>query len=188
MAMRATHSEWTVDMLDALPDDGNRYELIDGRLYVTPAPSDVHQLVIGALHSRLRAYLRPESVARVLMSPADVRRPDRRRNRVQPDLFVVRLVGRNRPPYPFDLADLLLAVEVESPSNQAYDHQTKRELYLSSGVPEYWIVNANARTIARWRAGEESAELVATRLVWHPDGMPSPLTIDLSELFDDALG
>ena len=48
MVMRATHSEWTVDMVDALPDDGNRYELIDGRLYVTPAPSDVHQLVIGA--------------------------------------------------------------------------------------------------------------------------------------------
>jgi len=45
-----------------------------------------------------------------------------------------------------------------------------------------------ARTIAQWRAGEESAELLATRLVWHPDGMPSPLTIDLRELFDDALG
>ena len=97
-------------------------------------------------------------------------------------------MDRQRPPYPFDLADLLLAVEVESPGNQAYDHQTKRELYLSSGVPEYWIVNANARTIARWRAGEESAELLATRLVWQPEGMPSPFTIDLPELFDDALG
>jgi Uma2 family endonuclease len=186
--MRATHSEWTVDMLDELPDDGSRYELIDGRLYVTPAPSDVHQLVVGALHGRLRAYLRPESIARVLVSPADVRRSDRRRNRVQPDIFVVRLVDGKRPPYPFDSADLLLAVEVESQSNQAYDHQTKRELYLSSGVPEYWIVSADARTIARWRAGEESAELLATRLVWHPAGMPSPFTIDLPELFDDALG
>jgi len=124
----------------------------------------------------------------VTAAPSDVHRSDRRRNRVQPDIFVVRLVDGKRPPYPFDLADLLLAVEVESQSNQAYDHQTKRELYLSSGVPEYWIVNANARTIARWRAGEESAELLATRLVWHPAGMPSPFTIDLPELFDDAFG
>lgn len=188
MAMRATHSEWTVDMLDALPDDGNRYELIDGTLFVTPAPSDVHQLVVGALHARVRAYLRPEPVARALISPADVRRPDRRRNRVQPDIFVVRLTDEKRPPYPFDLTDLLLAVEVESPNNQAYDHQTKRELYLSSGVPEYWIVNPNARTFARWRAGEEFAELLTTRIVWHPSGMTSPLTIELPEFFEDALG
>ena len=57
MAMPAAHAEWTVDMLDALPDDGNRYELIDGVLFVTPAPSDVHQLVVGALYVRLREYL-----------------------------------------------------------------------------------------------------------------------------------
>ena len=63
MAMRATHSEWTVDMLDALPDDGNRYEIIDGTLFVTPAPSDVHQLVVGAMHARVRAYLRPDPSA-----------------------------------------------------------------------------------------------------------------------------
>lgn len=48
---------WTVEMLDALPDDGQRYEIVDGLLYVTPAPSDVHQLVVGVLHHRLHAYL-----------------------------------------------------------------------------------------------------------------------------------
>lgn len=188
MAMRATHSDWTVDMLDALPDDGNRYEIIDGRLFVTPAPSDVHQLVVGAMHGRLREYLRPTSVGRVIISPADVRRPDRRRNRVQPDVFVIRLKDQQRPPYPFDLADLLLAVEVESPSDPAYDYQTKRELYLSNGIPEYWVVNASARTVARWRSGHESAELATARLVWQPDGMTAPLTIDLPAFFDDALG
>jgi Uma2 family endonuclease len=188
MAMPATHAEWTVDMLDALPDDGNRYELIDGVLFVTPAPSDVHQLVVGALFARLRQYLRPSTIARALHSPADVRRPDPRRNRVQPDVFVVRLADNKRPPYPFDLTDLLLAVEVESPSNSAYDYQTKRELYLSSGVPEYWIVSASARTFARWRTGPDTAELLTARLEWHPNGMASPLIIDLPEFFDDALG
>ena len=51
----------TVDMLDALPEDGQRYELIDGELFVTPAPSDVHQFVVGALYARLRQYLRPSA-------------------------------------------------------------------------------------------------------------------------------
>ena len=74
--MRQT--EWTVEMLDELPDDGQRYELIDGELFVTPAPSDVHQLVVGAVYARLRQYLRPSSVGRVFNSPADVRRGDRR--------------------------------------------------------------------------------------------------------------
>jgi Uma2 family endonuclease len=188
MAMRATHDEWTVDMLDALPDDGNRYEVIDGVLFVTPAPSDVHQLVAGALFARLRQYLRPSTIGRALQSPADVRRPDRRRNRVQPDVFVVRLTDEKRPSYPFDLTDLLLAVEIESPSDPAYDYQTKRELYLSSGVPEYWIVSPNARTVARWRAGKDSAELLTSRLEWQPPGMTAPLIIDLPEFFDDALG
>src|SRR6266550_9023983 len=101
MAMPAGQFEWTVDMLDALPDDGNRYELIDGVLFVTPAPSDVHQLVAGTLYARLRAYLRPSDVARAMISPSDVRREDRQRNRVQPDVFVVRLNENKRPPYPF---------------------------------------------------------------------------------------
>lgn len=188
MAMPAAHAEWTVDMLDALPDDGNRYELIDGVLFVTPAPSDVHQLVVGALYVRLREYLRPSTIARAFHSPADVRRPDRRCNRVQPDVFVVRLTDLKRPSYPFDLADLLLAAEVESPSDPAYDYQTKRELYLSSGVPEYWIVSPSARTFACWHAGRESAELLTSRLEWQPNGMTAPLVIDLAEFFDDALG
>src|SRR5438552_4028497 len=111
MAMPAGQTEWTVDMLDALPEDGQRYEIIDGELFVTPAPSDVHQLVAGALYVRLREYLRPSNIARALCSPADVRRADRRRNRVQPDVFVVRLTDGQRPTYPYDLSDVLLAVE-----------------------------------------------------------------------------
>ena len=187
MAMPTAHSDWTVDMLDALPDDGNRYEIIDGELFVTPAPSDVHQLVVGALLARLRAYLRPSSVGRAVHSPADVRRPDRTRNRVQPDIFVVRLIDGRRPTYPFDLADLLLVVEVESPSNPAYDYQTKRELYLGSGL-EYWIVNPDARTFARWRGSTDTGELIATRLEWKPEATSEPFALDLPEFFDDALG
>lgn len=134
MAMPATHMEWTVDMLDALPDDGQRYEIIDGALFVAPAPSDVHQYVVGELHARLIAYLKRSGIGHPMMSPADVRRGDRRRNRIQPDIFVVRVADTKRPAYPFDLSDLLLAVEVESPSNSTYDYQTKRVLYVDAGI------------------------------------------------------
>jgi Uma2 family endonuclease len=187
MAMPAHAMEWTVDRLDALPDDGQRYEVIDGVLFVTPAPSDVHQLVIGELYARLREYLRGSSVGRPIFSPSDVRRDDRRRNRVQPDLYVVRLTNAQRPPYPFSLSDLLLAVEVESPSNPAYDYQTKRTLYVGAGVPEYWILNPDARNVSCWRGAADPGEVLSERLVWHPEGMAEAFDLDVQEFFDAAL-
>ena len=107
-----THTDWTVHMVDALPDDGQRYEVIDGELFVTPSPGESHQDVVGALHARLREYLRGSGVGKAMVSPADVRRGDRSRNRVQPDVFVVRITEGRRPEYPYELRDLLLAVEV----------------------------------------------------------------------------
>ena len=188
MGMPAADALWTVDMLDALPDDGKRYEIIDGVLHVTPAPSDVHQLVVGELWRRLRDYLRPTDLARAMMSPLDVRRGDRTRNRVQPDVFALALVRGKRPPYPYNLSDLLLAIEVASPSNPMLDYQVKRALYLTSGVPEYWIVNADARVVSRWHSLEDPGEEFSRAISWHPKGMPVALTIDLPELFEDALG
>jgi Uma2 family endonuclease len=188
MGMPAADATWTVEMLDALPDDGQRYEIIEGTLYVTPAPSDVHQLVALEFGYRLRAYLRPHAIARALVSPADVRRGDRTRNRVQPDVFAVRLSDAGRPPYPYDLSDLLLAIEVASPTNPILDYQVKRELYLSNGVPEYWIVNTETRLVSRWRSLEDPGEVFARSVSWHPAGMPQPLAIELPRLFEDALG
>ena len=188
MAMPATHRDWTVDMLDALPDDGQRYEIIDGALLVTPAPSDAHQYVVGELYARLLGYLRGSGIAHPVISPADVRRDDRRRNRLQPDIFVVRVMNGKRPAYPFDLGDLLLAVEVESPGSATYDYQTKRVVYMDAGIPEYWIVDPEARTIARWRGTEEPGEILSRQLVWHPEGMTEPFSLELAEFFAQALG
>jgi len=188
MGMPATHANWTIEMLDALPDDGQRYEIIDGELFVTPSPSDVHQLVVAAFHRRLHDYLRPSNVARAMLSPSDVRRGDRTRNRVQPDVFAVRLDKGGRPPYPYGLSDLILAIEVLSPSNPMYDYQVKRELYLSNGVPEYWIVNAEARLVSRWRSTEDPGEEFSRAIVWRADGLSAGLRIGLPALFEDALG
>jgi Uma2 family endonuclease len=186
--MPAMRIDWTVDMLDELPDDGNKYELIDGELIVTPAPSNWHQLVVGTLYARLRAYLRPSTIARAMTSPSDVWRDDRKRNRIQPDVYAVSLVDGKQPDYPYHLECVLLAIEVESPSNAAYDYQTKRRLYLANGVPEYWIVSTDARTFARWRGAGDEGELLSNRIEWQPEGMSGPLVIDIPEFFDDALG
>jgi hypothetical protein len=71
------------------------------------------------------------------------------------DVFAVRLVDGQRPPYPYALSDLLLAIEVESPSNPFLDYQIKRELYLSNGVPEYWIANTEGCIVSRWRTPDD---------------------------------
>jgi hypothetical protein len=57
--MLASHVDWTVEMLDVLPEDGNRYEIIDGLPFVRPSPSYHHQRVVGELHARLLAYVKP---------------------------------------------------------------------------------------------------------------------------------
>ena len=185
MGMPAADATWTVEMLDALPDDGQRYEIIDGELFVTPAPSDVHQIVVGALVAYLRDYMRGSGLAYAMHSPSDVRKPDPSKNRIQPDVFAVRLRDGKRPPYPYALSDILLAIEVESPSNPLYDYHTKRELYLGKGVPEYWIVSTEARIVSRFRMADEPGEVLSKQITWHPSGMPAPLVIDLPALFDE---
>lgn len=186
MGMPAAHTMWTVQMLDALPDDGQRYELLDGSVYVTPAPSDVHQLVVGEFFARLRTYLRGSHTARALISPADVRRDDREHNRVQPDVFVVRLTDGKRPVYPYSLGDLVLAIEVQSPGNPALDYQVKRPIYLAAGL-EYWIVEPEARVVSRWRGADDPGQRFSDRIEWQAPGAAEPLVVDLRELFDEAL-
>ena len=188
MAMPAiARHDWTVEILDALPDDGPRREIIDGELFVTPSPANAHQFVLSELHARIHGYLRQSRVAKVLFSPSDIRFDDRSRNRVQPDLYVVRLADGVLPFEPFGLADLLLAVEVASPGNLRYDYHTKRSLYLEGGVPEYWVVNPEARNVSRWRTEADPGTILSREIAWHPAGMPDPLLIDIEELFREAL-
>src|SRR4051812_131621 len=126
MSMPMLEQQWTVADLQDLPDDGNRYEVIDGELLVTPAPSLDHQRAILGLSDLLRACLNPRRLGEVIISPADVVFSARRG--VQPDLFVIPLLvprpKRVEPGMP-----LLLAVEVLSPSTGRADRVKKRRLY-----------------------------------------------------------
>ena len=186
MGMPATISDWTVEMLDALPDDGQRYEIIDGELFVTPGPGEFHQDIAGALYKRLDDYLKGHAIGKAMISPADVRRGDRARNRVQPDVFVVRLVDGKRPAYPYELHDLLLAVEITSPGNPLLDYQVKRDLYLREGVGEYWVVSPDALNVARWRGRDDPGEVFSKTVGWQPEGMTAGLVVDLADFFADA--
>lgn len=173
-------------MLDALPDDGQRYEIIDGELFVTPAPGEGHQDVVRLLIVRLSQYFDGSDVGAVMVSPADVWRGERSRNRVQPDVFVVRRAEGKRPVYPYHLGGLLLAVEVVSPGNPMVDFHNKRELYLREGVAEYWVIDPEARILFRWSGSDEPGNAISHELRWRPEGMMDDFVLDLPKFFDEA--
>jgi Uma2 family endonuclease len=125
---------YTSDDLAAMPDDGRRYEVLDGALLVTPAPSPRHQQVLVNLLVRLYAAC-PKHLT-VLCAPVDYRQSDT--TTLQPDLLVARtedFTERNLPKAP------MLAIEVRSPSTALIDRELKRAAYERAGVPSYWIVD-----------------------------------------------
>ncbi len=185
MAMPAPFSEkqWTLEMLHALPDDGKRYELVDGELLVSPAPRPPHQRVIARLHLLMGPWALEHGLE-VFLAPSAVRSGERRE--LQPDLFVVPFVDGRPNRDPTDLTRVILAVEVLSPSTARHDRITKRRVYLEEGVAEYWIVDPEARTVERWRRDEERPEVLDTILSWTPPGGPT-LAIDLDAMFASAL-
>jgi len=178
--------QWTVADLEDLPDDGNRYEVIDGELFVTPAPAWKHQRAIAALYSLVAEYLRSGRVGEVLFAPVDIIFSPTRG--VQPDLLVVPVVDGPRPQKFADVGRLLLAVEVLSPSSARADRVAKRTLYRDEGVPEYWLVDLDARTVERSTPSEPRVEVVTDVLEWRPDGAATAFRVDLAEYFASVLG
>ncbi len=125
---------FTVHDLEAMPDDGRRYELIDGMLLVTPAPGWSHQEMSLTLYTVLRRDC-PAGL-RVLAAPFAVRTA--LTNEVQPDVLVARyddLTEANLPVAP------LLAAEAMSRSTQLNDRNTKKAHYERLGVASYWLLD-----------------------------------------------
>jgi Uma2 family endonuclease len=186
MGMPHTAERWTADMVRALPDDGKRYEVVDGELLVTPAPSASHQRAVGAIFVRLSTYLQGSVLGEVTMSPADISFRDDRL--VQPDVFVTPLgPGGRRVGQWSEIRGLLLAVEVLSPSTARADRQVKRRLYQEVRVGEYWIVDLDARVVERWQAGDDRPQIVAGTLTWRPDPSATPFELDLPRFFGEVL-
>jgi Uma2 family endonuclease len=171
---------YTAEMVRAMPDDGNRYEVVYGELLVTPAPRPWHQVVVHRLSVAIELYLRTEPVGMVLTSPADISwGPD---VLVQPDVFVVdpdeaRTLTWSR------MQTLLLVAEVLSPSSSRGDHVLKRIRYREAGVPLYWVVDGDERLVEVWTPADDFPSIEHERLAWHPTGAREPFGLNLDELF-----
>ena len=177
MAVATAIKRWTLEELHSLPDDGNKYELIDGELFVTPAPAPIHELVLARLHRILDAYVAEQGLGHVYRPRAVIRR--RPKSEVEPDLFVSQEIrSYDRAPTPS------LVVEVMSPYTRRRDLEIKRSYYLvAKRIPEYWVVDTDARTILVARPEAEDTE-VESMLTWSPAAARTPLTFDIRPLFD----
>jgi Uma2 family endonuclease len=171
---------YTADMVRALPEDGNRYEVVYGELVVTPAPRPWHEIIQFRLMQALDAYLERYPVGRVFGSRADISwGPD---VLVSPDMFVVPLEQARTLDWA-RMRDLWLVAEILSPASARYDRFLKRRRYQEAGVPLYWIVDGDERQVEVWTPTDSFPRLERERLVWHPPQAAEPFTLTLAELF-----
>ncbi|MEU0478562.1 Uma2 family endonuclease [Streptosporangium sp. NPDC006013] len=126
---------FTVDDLLTFPDDGNRYELFNGSLLVSPSPIPLHQRAIARLLVILEGVAPPEFEP---LPDVNLRASDR--DFFIPDLVVVPTKAVDETQLMFAPRDILLAVEVVSPSTQARDRHLKRAAYAAAGIPVYWRI------------------------------------------------
>jgi Uma2 family endonuclease len=171
---------YTADMVRAMPDDGNRYEVVYGELLVTPAPRPWHQVLLSRLTLALGNYLSDQPAGVLLSSPADISwGPD---VLMQPDLFVaatdeVRSLTWSR------VQTLLLVAEVLSPSTARADRFLKRLRYREAGVPLYWVVDGDLHTVEVWTPADDFPLIERERLRWTPDGAIRSFELSLEQLF-----
>jgi len=185
MGMPQASASWTAAKVRALPPDGKRYEVVGGRLLVTPAPGLLHQRAVLAVARLLTDFVLRHGLGEVLISPADIQFSER--DLVQPDVFVAPLVEGRRPRTWSEVHSLALAVEVLSPSTARADRWLKRALYQGAGVPEYWILDLDARVVERWRPRDERPEILSNRIEWQAPQVDEALVIDLEALFGALL-
>jgi Uma2 family endonuclease len=180
---------WTAAQVRDLIDESRpapRYELIDGELLVTPSPGAPHQIAVSLIWDALHSYVRREGVGMAIVSPADIELVPE--NITQPDVFVVPSHIPGDPDKGVTWADiktLVLVVEILSPSSVHNDRIVKRDFYMNAGVPEYWIVDLDARIVERWVPTSNTPQISVALLSWQPAGAQSPLLVNLEHLFDE---
>jgi len=151
--------KWTYEDYRRLPDDGWRYEIIEGELYMCPAPEPIHQEYGGEMFAALREFGKKHDAGKAYMAPIDVILSDLA-TPVQPDVLFIckerlQIVKKGRIEGAPDII-----VEILSPSNWVTDRREKFKIYAKAGVPEYWIVNPSARTIELFVLREDRYDLI----------------------------
>jgi Uma2 family endonuclease len=186
--LRSPDASWCYAKWEQLPDDGNRYEVIDGVLYMTTAPGFPHQRAIGRLIEHVGLPLERANVAIYVFAPIGVIMPGA--DPVQPDFLLIRTEraaiiaedGRIR-----GVPDLI--AEVLSPSNQEHDLVTKRAVYARAGLPEYWILRPTTRDVLVCSQPDASlSDFTSVRLAAADGDLVSPtlpIRVPVAALFDD---
>ena len=176
MGMPVIVPRYTVDDLEYFPDDGNRYELLDGLLLVTPAPRAVHQVIASRLHMILANAL--TSFAHVV-GPGAISVPPG--TQLQPDVLVY--PARFGPMVDWaKITEHWLAVEVLSRSSRIYDREFKRDAYFALGVPQVWLVDYADRRVEVCRP-REAGDVVRDVIRWRVPTLDRVVPIDLAEVF-----
>ena len=147
-----------------MPDDGNRYEAIGGRLYVTPPPSIRHHRLTKRLFKALEPLLVDSGRGELFWAPVGVEFPTAGEG-VEPDLLFVSNERRETVKTDWIRGAPDLVVEILSPSTASRDRGIKRQLYERHGVTEYWIVDPEGNSVDVWRFGDDpECERFTTRL------------------------
>jgi Uma2 family endonuclease len=135
----------TYEEFRQLPDDGKRYELIGGEVRLTPAPSTKHQFVVHNLDMALSPYVQENKLGEVWEAPLDVRLAED--TALQPDLVFVASTRVEIVREEFIAGAPDLVVEVLSASTAVHDRATKLPIYAEAGVPEFWLIDSQAKTV-----------------------------------------
>lgn len=179
------HSVTTLDEFFALPEDNScRQELLEGVYVVSPNPTFRHQRAVMVLYHCLLPALDGHPDLLLFPVPGDIVLGPR--TVVEPDMFVlpkppnVHLHWREVPPP-------LVVIEILSPGTAIRDRGVKRRLYQEAGIPEYWIVDLDARLVERWRPGDERPEILSETLPWKVFEAAAPFELDLAAFFAEVL-
>ncbi|MFC7482302.1 Uma2 family endonuclease [Luedemannella flava] len=158
MQDRRESEGWTTSDLDALPEDGNpsggRRELLDGVLMVPPSPSDAHQFLAAMLVAALHRACPP---AFGVTQAVDVRLSERRS--FCPDVLVITAAAAERDARWFRPDEVVVAIEIVSPTSVAMDVITKPALYAGAGIPFYWRVETAPKLVVHTYALDEEAKV-----------------------------
>lgn len=177
MAMPAAEA-WSLGELHRLPDDGNRYELVFGDLFVTPAPTEEHETIAARLHDLLAPFVKEHRLGLVYRPRAVIQYSG---SEAEPDLMV-RAERMRRTGSWIGAPSPRLVVEIVSPVTRRRDYGAKRAFYLEAGVDEYWIIDPRARSVTVARAGREDVRHDST-VTWTPSDGVAGLTVDVEAIF-----
>lgn len=179
------HSVTTLDEFFALPEDNTRrHELLDGIYVVSPPPSFRHQRAVMTLYRRLAPAIDDNPDVLLFPVPGDIVLDAR--TVAEPDLFVIPKPASVDVQWR-DVGRPLLVIEILSPRTAGRDRGVKRRLYQQAGIPEYWIVDLDARLVERWWPVDERPEILSETLSWRLPESSSAFVLDLTAYFADVL-